>query len=139
MPEHFRVRTLHIQDPKEVIFERLGPDLEQVEIWGSSILVATYIRPATRTASGLEISQETTDEDRFQGKIGLVVKTGPRAFENNERDYPMRIFNGRRADPGTWVVFRASDGLRLMIGSQECRCIPDGNIKATVTHPDAVF
>jgi hypothetical protein len=139
VPEYRRITTIHLQDPREVIWTRLGHDLHEIELWGSWVVVGLYIRPATRTASGLEIAEEAVDEDRYQGKIGMVILTGPRAFIDNERDYPQRLFSGMKAEPGDWVVFRASDGLKLMIGDHECRLIPDSNIRARIPHPDIVF
>lgn len=142
MPAHHRIRTVHVEDPRDVIVNAVGSDLQQVELWGHSVLVGIYIRPATHVQVGaakLEIAPEAVDEDRYQGKIGMVLLCGPRAFQDNERDYPQRLFSGLKAEPGDWVVFRASDGLKMMIGDHECRCIPDINIRAKISHPDAVF
>jgi hypothetical protein len=141
MPETLRARTIHVDDPRDVIREKCGFDLNEIELWGSSVLVGIYIRPVTAFANApsIMVVDKTVDEDRYQGKVGLVLALGPRAFVDNERDYPQRLFNGLTAKPGDWVVFRASDGLKMMVGDCECRCIPDINIKAKITHPDAVF
>ena len=135
MPAHHRLVTLHLEDPKDVIWKSLGGDLEQVEPFNQQILIATYIRPATRTASGLEIAEEAIDEDRYQGKVGMVLKKGPRAFID---DGPVKFY-GQDVEPGDWVVYRASDGLKGMIGSREVRFIPDVYIKGKIDHPDAWF
>ena len=135
MPAHHRIRTLHIEDPRTVIWEAIGADLGLVEPMNQQVLVALYIRPATRTASGLEIAEEAVDEDRYQGKVGMVLKKGPRAFKD---DGPVKFY-GQDVEPGDWVVYRASDGLKGMIGNHEIRLIPDVYIKAKIGHPDAVF
>jgi hypothetical protein len=135
LPAHHRLVTLHLEDPKDVIWKSLGGDLEQVEPFNQQILIATYIRPATRTASGLEIAEEAIDEDRYQGKVGMVLKKGPRAFID---DGPVKFY-GQDVEPGDWVVYRASDGLKGMIGSREVRFIPDVYIKGKIDHPDAWF
>lgn len=132
---HHRIRTIHVEDPREVIWNSVGKDLEGVEPFNQMVLVANYIRPATRTASGLEIAEEAVEEDRFQGKCGLVLKLGPRAFVD---DGPVKFY-GQTVEVGDWVVYRASDGLRGMIGDREVRFIADVFIRARITHPDAVF
>lgn len=135
MPAHHRIRTLHVEDPRDVIWNSVGEDLALVEPMNQQVLVATYIRPATRTASGLEIAAEAVDEDRYQGKVGMVLKKGPRAFVD---DGPLKFY-GQNVEPGDWVVYRASDGLKGMIGDREVRFIPDVYIKGKIQHPDAVF
>jgi co-chaperonin GroES (HSP10) len=135
LPAHHRLRTIHVEDPRDVIWGSVGKELELVEPMNQQVLVALYIRPATRTASGLEIAPEAVDEDRYQGKIGMVLKKGPRAFVD---DGPVK-FHGQDVEPGDWVVYRASDGLKGMIGDREIRFIPDVYIKAKIDHPDAVF
>ena len=135
MPAHHRLRTIHVEDPRDVIWGVVGSDLEKVEPFNQQVLVALYIRPATRTAGGLEIAEEAIDEDRYQGKVGMVLKKGARAFID---DGPVKFY-GQNVEPGDWVVFRPSDGLKGMIGDREVRFIPDVYIKAKVEHPDAVF
>jgi Chaperonin 10 Kd subunit len=135
LPAHHRIVTLHLEDPKDVIWKSLGGDLAKVEPMNQQILIATYIRPATRTASGLEIAEEAVDEDRYQGKVGMVLKKGPRAFVD---DGPVKFYD-QNVEPGDWVVYRASDGLKGMIGSREVRFIPDVYIKGKIDHPDAWF
>lgn len=141
MPAHHRLRTLHVEDPRQVIMDAVGADLTLVEPMNQQVLVAIYIRPATRlmTRDGrettLEIAEEAVDEDRYQGKVGMVLKKGPMAFVD---DGPVK-FHEQDVEPGDWVLYRASDGLKLMIGDRECRLIPDVYIKAKIGHPDAAF
>jgi hypothetical protein len=135
LPAHHRIVTLHLEDPRDVIWQAVGDDLDKVEPFNQQVLVAAYIRPATRTAGGLEIAEEAVDEDRYQGKVGMVLKKGSRAFID---DGPVKFY-GQDVAPGDWVVYRASDGLKGMIGSREIRFIPDVYIKAKIDHPDAVF
>jgi hypothetical protein len=71
----------HEVDPALVIKGEIG-DLSSFELFNNQILVATYIRPKM-TKSGILLADQTTDEDRYQSKVGLLLKTGPRAFEPN--------------------------------------------------------
>lgn len=105
------------------------------------ILIAIYIRPSGKMLGkdgqpiNFEIPDDALDEDRYQGKVGMVLKKGPRAF----KDDGQVKFYGQDVQPGDWVVYRASDGLKGMIGDRECRFIPDVYIKGTIDHPDAWF
>jgi hypothetical protein len=142
LPAHHRIRTVHVEDPRDVIWTAVGKDLDKVEPMNQQVLVAMYIRPATYVQFGqggedkrLEIAEEAIDEDRYQGKVGMVLKKGPRAFVD---DGPIQ-FHGQDVEPGDWVVYRSSDGLKGMIGDREIRFIPDVYIKAKIDHPDAVF
>ena len=60
----------HDQDPASALMKELG-DIGKVEIFNNQVLVAVYIRP-NKTKSGLYLSDKTTDEDRYQGKVGLL-------------------------------------------------------------------
>jgi hypothetical protein len=135
LPAHHRIITLHVEDPRDVIWNSCGDDLEKVDPFNQQVLIATYIRPATRTAGGLEIAEEALDEDRYQGKVGMVLKKGPRAFVD---DGPVKFY-GQDVEPGDWVVYRSSDGLKGMIGSREVRFIADVYIRGKIDHPDAWF
>ena len=68
----------HEGDPKQKLIDALG-DLSEIELFNNKILVAVYIRPE-KTKSGLYLSDKYRDEDRFQGKVGLLVGAGPDAF-----------------------------------------------------------
>ena len=72
----------HAVDPKQKLLEDLG-DLSTVEIFNNQILVAVYIRP-NKTKSGIYLSDQSREEDKVQGKVGLVVKKGPSAFVDDE-------------------------------------------------------
>ena len=122
----------HAIDPKEDLFNRLG-DLSGVDIAANRVLCAVYIRPE-KTKSGLYLSSKTIDEDRYQGKIGLIVKAGPLAFDP-ESDW----FSGITYKPGDWVMFRPSDGWSLNINDVLCRIIDDVKIAGKINDCDEVW
>jgi len=72
----------HDVDPKQKLIEDIG-DISKVELFNNQILVAVYIRPQ-KTKSGIYLTDKTTDEDRYQSKVGLVLKKGPTAFVDPE-------------------------------------------------------
>lgn len=79
------------------IMSQVG-DLSNIEIFGSQVLIAPYIRP-TRTKSGLHVPTAVAKDDTWQGKVGLVLKIGPTAFDPDN----LKQFGGRAPAVGEWV------------------------------------
>jgi co-chaperonin GroES (HSP10) len=124
----------HKIDPAKDLWDKIG-DLKGIrDLYFGEIMVAIYQRPE-QTASGLYLSDKTRDEDKFQGKVGLVLKKGPRAFED-EGDIK---FHGQNVEIGDWVVFRPSDGWQWNVNKVECRMLRDVDIKARISAPDTVW
>lgn len=126
-------------DPAADILAKLGDALEGVEILHNQVMIAVYVRP-NKTASGIILSDQTRDEDRYQGKVGLLVKTGPRAFEADDR-----WFTGAEDFKvgKDWLVFRPSDTWSITIGNSKekilCRIMDDINVRGRVPSPDIVW
>ena len=122
----------HEEDPRIKIREELA-DLSQIELFHNQVLLAVYIRP-TKTKSGLYLTDKHTDEDRYQSKVGLLVKQGPQAFEQDGN-----WFTDLNFKEGDWLVFRPSDGWSITVNGVLCRIFDDINIKGRIPHPDAVW
>jgi co-chaperonin GroES (HSP10) len=121
-----------------VIWDAVNPYLRDITPVFQNVLIATYLRPEAMTEGGIAVPHEVIKDDNFQSKVGLVLKVGHTAFHDDEKVK----FGGFSAKPGDWVVFRASDGLRMAIGGpggHEARLIPDVHIKMVLDHPDAIF
>lgn len=115
--------------------------LSLVDVKMNQILVAVWERPKTRTLGNgavihLPDSADLVTEQKYQGKTGLVLKLGPRAFESDQN---VTYDDADRVDVGDWVVFRAGEGMRL--GLQGCECIltTERGIKMRVPYPDMVY
>jgi co-chaperonin GroES (HSP10) len=96
--------------------------------------VAVYIRPE-KTKSGIILSDKTRDEDRYQSKVGLIVKKGPSAFVDDDGKW----FSGLDVNEGDWIVFRPSDGWNITVNGTLCRMLDDMSIRARISHPDQVW
>src|ERR1700704_1529401 len=66
-------------DPKKAILAAVG-DLSKLEVFSDLVLVGTFIRNE-RTAGGIIRPGDNVKEDEYQGKVGLVLKTGPQACD----------------------------------------------------------
>lgn len=123
----------HETDPKQKIIGEIG-DISNFEIFNNNILVAVYQRPA-KTKSGLYLTDKTTDEDRFQSKVGLLLKMGPRAFEPNSEGW----FDGVTFNLNDWIVFRPSDGWNVTVNGILCRILSDTQVRGRADQPDRVW
>jgi len=123
----------HEVDPKKKLIDEIG-DVSNFEIFNNNILVAVYQRPA-KTKSGLYLTDKTTEEDRFQSKVGLLLKVGPRAFEPNEEGW----FDGVKFNLNDWIVFRPSDGWTITVNGVLCRILSDTQVRGRSDQPDRVW
>jgi len=123
---------MHEKDPAEMLRQEVG-DLTNVEIFNNQALVAVYIRPQ-KTKSGIILTDKTTDEDRHQSKIGLVLKKGASAFEDDGK-----WFKGVTINEGDWIIFRPSDGWQITVNGKLCRILDDISVRGRVDHPDRIW
>lgn len=125
------MRMVHDKDPAKEIREAAG-DLSGVDLSGNQVLLGLYKRPE-KTASGIILSDVTRKEDEYQGKVGLVLKLGPQAFDDGE------YFKGWRVKEGDWVVCWVSDGRQVGVNKQLCRVVKDNEVRMRVDAPDQVY
>ena len=123
----------HEADPKDVLLAELG-DISDLEIFNNQVVVAVYVRPQ-KTKSGIYLTSQTVDEDKIQGKVGLVVKKGPTAFVDSSDQW----FKDMDIDVNDWLVFRPSDGWSITINNVLCRILDDTNVRGRIPHPDMVW
>jgi co-chaperonin GroES (HSP10) len=109
-------------------------DVSKIEVMHNQILVGIYIRPE-KTSGGIYLTEKTLDEDRWQGKVGLVLKAGPMAFQNEGNT----DFHGQSVNEGDWVIYRVSDGLSIDVNGVHCRLIEDVHIKGRVADPSVIY
>jgi co-chaperonin GroES (HSP10) len=125
------VAMKHDTDPREALLEKLGDAVDKLDVGDNRVIVATYLRPQ-RTYGGIILTQRTLDEDKFQSKIGLVLKIGPSA------EFPTLDIKVH-----DWVVVRPSDGFAFEIlnGREQipCRWFIDRDIRGKTSNPDLVW
>lgn len=123
----------HEKDPRDVLLDQLG-NVSDFELFNNQVLLALYIRP-TKTKSGIHLTSTTVEEDIYQSKVGLVVKLGPTAFEDDEGQW----FKGVKIKTGDWLIARPSDGWTITINKVPCRILHDVNIRGRVQNVDQVW
>jgi len=122
----------HEEDPKVKLLDQLG-DISDIELFHNQVLLAVYLRPE-KTKSGLILTANHLDEDRYQSKVGLLVKQGPLAFEQDGNWFTGMIFHDH-----DWLIFRPSDGWSITVNGVLCRIFDDISIKGRAPHPDSVY
>lgn len=127
------MRMKHAVDPAKQIVNELG-DLSDIGLFRNLVLVAIYVRP-TQTASGIHLSDKTTEEDKHQGKVGLIVKAGPQAFVDPENKW----FDGNPPKVGDWVFFRPAESWAINVHGVACRILEDIDLKGPLKFPDGVW
>jgi co-chaperonin GroES (HSP10) len=125
----------HDVDPATEILDRVREWLPRIALVSPyEVLVGIYQRP-TSTKSGIILTDKARDEDIWQGKVGLVLSVGERAFtEDESHRWPERT-----PRVGDWVAYRVGDSWPLLIGEQHCRVIEDRHFRLILDHPDMVY
>lgn len=123
----------HDEDPKQLILEKIG-NIDDIKLFGQQILVVTYIRPE-KMKSGLFITSAVRDEDKFQGKCGLVVKKGPLADEEIKK-----LNNGQsEVKLHDWLFYRPTDGYAMSVNGTHCRVLYAEDTRGTIPAPDIIL
>ena len=127
------------EDPKAKIFEALGESLAGIAVYGNRVLIATAPH-MTRSHGGILYTDKAKDEQRYQGKVGLVLAIGDSAFKFDGQFE----WDGPVPSVGDWVFYRASDtfecGVRVKGNSGlSCRFIRDELILGRLEDPDLIW
>lgn len=125
------------KDQKEEFLTAIKPFLPKIKLIRNRLLIGTYVFP-TKSKGGIEFSDQTiTEMSRYQGKVGLILKLGPRAFCWDETSPEM---DPDAPQPGEWVFYRPSDTWECGIGPGiPCRFIFDSDVVGSVIDPTAVW
>jgi co-chaperonin GroES (HSP10) len=116
------------EDTKTAHLRALGKFPDQV--LHSQVLCMGYVQPA-KTEGGIYLVDKGLEEDRFQGKIFLVIAKGPGAFKDDK----IAQFHGANIEVGDWVFARTSDGLELFINGNSVRLFEDVDIRMKINQP----
>lgn len=126
---------LHDGDVAQNLVESLG-DISGIELFNGQVLLAVYLRSTdTKTKGGIILPEQTVADDKYQSKVGLLVKKGPEAFN----DATGQWFNGVTVAEGDWLFYRPADGWGITVNGVLCRMFEDVSIKGRMPHPDAIY
>ena len=107
----------------------------------TKLVVAKFIRTHIGTSGTLLAAGQTQTEDKYQGKVGLVIKLGSQCFV----DGPDVQFFGFKAKLHEWVVYKSSEGIDfdyVKPGTSDhlhCKILKDSDIETVVPRPDIIW
>ena len=87
-----------------------------------------------KTKGGVILSDKTVEESQIATNVGLVLKVGPDAY-NDESRFP----NGAWCKKNDWVIFAKYAGSRLNIEGGELRLLNDDEILGVVEDPESIL
>lgn len=122
------------QSSAEEITSSIGPALDEITMFHNKMLVGVYIQPGV-TKGGIILTDDTLNEDKWQGKVGLVLKKGPIAFKDDARNN----FNGQNVEIGDWIVFRVNDTSPIQINGVHCRLVEDIYVIGAISTPEIIW
>lgn len=133
------IPTFDPDEEREKIMSQIdAAELDQVEVFGARLMVAKWIRTK---AGSIHMAQQTQREDGFQGKVGLVLKVGPLAFQDDAN----HDWCGLTVKPGDWVVYGHCDGHDFDFSPKgtfdriPCKILDEANIQMIVPRPDFAY
>jgi co-chaperonin GroES (HSP10) len=87
-----------------------------------------------KTKGGVILSDKTVEETQIATNVGLVLKVGPDAY-NDESRFP----HGPWCKKNDWVIFARYAGSRLNIEGGELRLLNDDEILGVVADPESIL
>lgn len=128
------IHMIHDTDPKQAIQDAVGPYVHDIAVLGARVLVGVYVRP-DKTRAGIILPDQTKGEDRYQGKVGLVLAVGPLAFQEDET----HRWGAHVPKVGDWVVYSVGDTFAFELGKHRCRAVEDVDVHLIVKTPDSIL
>ena len=130
-------------DPRRTIIDGIGHKaISEFEPTLNYVLVGTYVRSEKTKGGIIKGGDRTRAEDRFQGKIGLVLKLGPSVNALDRK----AILGGSPLAVGNWVMYRTSDANEFFfvdakheLEGSSARVIEDVLIMARVADPESIY
>lgn len=124
-------------DFKAIVAREVG-DISKVHVFSGRVLVAIYIASRTYKVGNTSLELVRTDndvrEDLWQGTVGLVLKKGATAFQDDGETK----FHGQDVAVGDWVTFRRGDAKRIQINGVDCLFVEDTVIDMAIADPTLI-
>lgn len=109
--------------------------LKDFRLLGSEVLVATFVQSDV-TKGGIIKPDQTTHEDMWQGRAGLLLAMGDTAFKYAPGGFK---WEGPKPEVGDWIIFRFADSWDLHLEGVGCRIVDAENVKAIIKNPETAY
>lgn len=123
----------HDVDPADAICKAVG-DLSWFHVGPARLLLGLYERP--EKVGAIIRPDSLREEDIFQCKACLVLKTGPQTFVDNDATK----FGSFSVHQGDWVMVRMNDGRRVDVcgpggTGHQCIIVKDVHVSMAIPEP----
>lgn len=132
----------YADDPVTFYLKRCKHFMSQVYVGTNNILVATYFPPEMTKLKGpggksidFFVSSKTTDEAKWQSRVGLLIAKGPLAWKSDERV----DFGGTDYEIGDWLCYDRQDGRQIAVNRVHCRRMKDVDVWGKTDNPFLVY
>ena len=98
-------------------------------------VVVRRLESEEKTKGGIFLPDKAKDEDKYQSKVGLILKVGPSAFVDDAQNW----FKGVTVQEHDWIIFRPSDGWQMLVNGVSCRMLDDTVVRGRVPDPDMIW
>lgn len=124
-------------DPRAFLLERCALWLPKCRVFHNWVITATYYLPdyLGKPESKIILPDSVHDEALSQGKIGLVIKMGPLAFQDDEHIK----FRGQKLEVGEWVQYDIMEGRQFTVDRIHCRRLKDTQVVFAWDDPRLVY
>lgn len=133
------LRLHHKTDPKQDIIDDVGDLVRHFQPLGAGVFIVMYERGNQKgtaevtTQGGIIVPATATGalaEDKYQGKVGLVMALGPIAFKEDDNHQ----WGGVTPQVGDWVMISVGDTYSFDLpGPRRARFVEDVNVKFVVS------
>lgn len=96
-------------EAKKQIWGYLG-SLDDLEVFGRDVFVAMYVRPNINPKTGFIMGARQQTEDVYSGKVVMIVKCGPDAFDGDDGWLKARFGDKQKPEPGDWCFMPEGAG-----------------------------
>lgn len=131
------IKMEHALDPRAEILQALGTTLDgAVLVNPVSVLLCMYERPE-KTAGGLYMPETAGPraEDKYQGKVGLIVEMGHLAFKDDEE----HDWGPDKPKLGDWAMVRVGDTFPFYVNERMMRIVHENDVRMILPSPDMVY
>jgi hypothetical protein len=129
-------------NPKAYLLKKCAAFVDNVDMATNHVMVATFFLPEFTNLRGPDgttipffVSDKTTDEATWQGRVGLLIAKGPMCWQDDEHVK----FGGTSYEIGEWVCFDRQDGRQTSINRVHCRKLKDVDIWGRTRDPWSVY
>lgn len=132
------IRMQHDVDPAEAIWADMKEIVPHIRVGGHDVLIGMYERGASdKTKGGIILVDKTRDEDKYQGKSGMILKVGPFAFKPDTKSAGW--FGSYIPKVGDWVAINIADTVSMAFGKRTCRLLEAQYVRMIIDSPDVIW